>query len=516
VLLLGFVRGHPYHEGYLSGKWGVAMRGLMCRAVIVAGAAVVLLGPAVGVASAARGTVAGTQLAAGRDGSGATWGKAKEVPGTATLNQGGAASIASVSCASAGNCGAGGYYKDSSGGIQAFVVSEVNGAWGKAKEVPGAAALDRGGDAFIASESCASAGNCGAGGGYTDSSGGFQAFVVSEVNGAWGKAKEVPGTATLNTGGNAAINSVSCASAGNCSAGGYYATSSIEVPFVVSQVNGIWGKAKGIPGSVGPEGMVFSVSCASAGNCSAGGAYSASSGFSAFVVSQVHGAWGTAEVVPGTGGTTFVSSVSCASAENCIAGGATTDSSGHQQAFVASQVNGAWGTAKEVPGTAALNKGGSAQIGGLCNVAGFCSTVSCTSAGNCSASGDYTDSSGHQQAFVVSQVNGIWGKAKEVPGTATLNTGGNAAINSVSCASAGNCSAGGQYTDSSGHSQAFVVSQVNGIWGKAKEVPGTARLNQGGGASIQSVSCTSVGHCGAGGQYTGSSGHSQAFVVSQT
>ncbi len=50
----------------------------------------------------------------------------------------------------------------------------------------------------------------------------------------------------------------------------------------------------------------------------------------------------------------------------------------------------------------------------------------------------------------------------------------------MSCAAAGNCSAGGHYTDSSGHFQAFVVSQVNGTWHTAIEVPGTAALNQGG------------------------------------
>ena len=192
------------------------------------------------------------------------------------------------------------------------------------------------------------------------------------------------------------------------------------------------------------------------------------------------------------------------------------DSSGHLQAFVVSQVNGTWGTAKEVPGTGALNQGGSAQIGGQCAAVGICGTLSCVSAGNCSASGTYTDSSGHQQAFVVSQVGGTWGKAREVPGTATLNTGGNAAVNGLSCASAGNCSAGGTYKDSSGHQQAFVVSQVGGTWGKAKEVPGTATLNTGGNAAINAVSCASAGNCSAGGQYTDSSGHTQAFVVSQT
>jgi hypothetical protein len=55
---------------------------------------------------------------------------------------------------------------------------------------------------------------------------------------------------------------------------------------------------------------------------------------------------------------------------------------------------------------------------------------------------------------------GTWGAAVEVPGTAALNTGGNARLYSVSCGAAGTCSAGGFYTDSSGHQQAFVASQA--------------------------------------------------------
>jgi len=46
------------------------------------------------------------------------------VPGTAALNQGGIAQINSVSCATAGNCGAGGSYEDGSGDFQAFVVNK--------------------------------------------------------------------------------------------------------------------------------------------------------------------------------------------------------------------------------------------------------------------------------------------------------------------------------------------------------------------------------------------------------
>jgi len=55
---------------------------------------------------------------------------------------------------------------------------------------------------------------------------------------------------------------------------------------------------------------------------------------------------------------------------------------------------------------------------------------------------------------------GTWRTAIEVPGLGSLNRGGYAEVHSVSCASAGNCAAGGFYTDGHGHQQAFVVSQA--------------------------------------------------------
>src|SRR5262245_64471060 len=76
-------------------------------------------------------------------------------------------------------------------------------------------------------------------------------------------------------------------------------------------------------------------------------------------------------------------------------------------------------------------------------------------------------------------LGGTWGKAIEVPGTAAFNVGGHASITSVSCASAGNCSAGGFSQTPSGLRQAFVAGEVNGTWGTAIEVPGTAALNGG-------------------------------------
>ena len=443
--------------------------------------------------------------------SGGTWGNAEEVPGAAQLNEDGFAMLNSVSCGLVGNCSAGGFYVDGSHNQQAFVVNETNGTWRTAKEVPGTGALNQGGLAQINSISCASAGNCSAAGQYVDGSGHGQAFVANETNGTWGTAEEVPGTAALNAGGSAQAESVSCASAGNCSAGGQYTDGSGKTQvFVVKETNGTWGVAKEVRGSgalnQGGLADLNSVSCGSAGDCSAGGAYEIASGAQrAFLVSETNGTWGVAKRVPGVTGSQMldIESVSCGSAGNCSAGGEYSDSSG-VQAFVIDESHGTWGTAEPIPGFAALNQARQAEL--------FSGAMSC--AGSCTVGGFYGNSG--TQAFVANETHSTWGTAEEVPGTAALNSGGYASIYSISCASPGNCSAGGSYTDSFGHMQAFVVNETNGTWGGAIEVPGTVVLNQGGNASIGWISCASAGHCSAGGEYTDSSNLFQVFVVNET
>jgi hypothetical protein len=441
---------------------------------------------------------------------GTPWANATIVPGTVGENAG----VDSLSCPSAGNCTASGEYTDSSGDQEVFVADEVGGTWGTATEIPGLAALNVGGYAQVTSVSCASAGNCATVGSYIDSSGSYQAFVANEVDGAWNDAIEVPGTSALNVGGRALVWSVSCPSAGNCTVGGYYSVSpGDQQAFVADQVDGAWGDAVEVPGTAA-NAMVSSVSCASAGNCAAGGSYADSSGSEqAFVAEEVDGIWNDAIEVPGTaalniGGSAEASSVSCPSAGNCTIGGFYFDGSGDQQAFVADEVDSTWGDAIEVPGTGALNLGGSAHV----------TSVSCASGGNCSAVGEYADRTGEAQAgqsFVVSEVSGTWDEAIQVPGTAA-GAGEYAQVSSVSCASAGNCVAGGSYADSSGNVQAFVISEVSGTWGEALEVPGTAALNTGADADVLSVSCPPTGNCAAGGFYSESSpGGTRAFVVTQ-
>ncbi|SRR6266487_1263020 len=99
-------------------------------------------------------------------------------------------------------------------------------------------------------------------------------------------------------------------------------------------------------------------------------------------------------------------------------------------------------------------------------------------------------------------VAGSWGRPIEVPGLRALAKAHDTSVNSVSCASTGNCAAGGDYKDGNGHLQGFVVSEKNGVWGQAIEVPGLGALNTARNATVVSVSCASAGNCAAGGSYT--------------
>jgi len=479
-------------------------------------------------------TAAATPAAGGPAGS---LGRAIEVPGLTTLDKGGGAEVTSVSCGSAGSCAAGGYY--TSHGYHGWVAVEANGRWGRAIEVPGLGALDKGaspgGGAFVVAASCGLAGNCAAGGSYLDQQRHSQGFVVSESNGVWGRAIEVPGLAALNTGSDgqpgAAVTSVSCGSAGNCAAGGFYQDQRRhQQGFVVSEADGRWGRAIEVPGLgtlntaeyVAEGAQVSSVSCAAAGNCAAGGYYSIAPAGDrvhrqAFVVTERNGRWGMAIEVPGmaalnAGRYAEVTAVSCAPAGGCAAGGNYASSApngnggGHQQGFVVSERDGTWGRAIEVPGLGALNTHGDAQV----------ESLSCASPDNCTAGGNYDGDpqygDGYGKGYVVTEKNGTWGHAVSAPGLRALHAGQYSDVRSVSCTSPGNCAAGGLY-DASGSGQAFVVYEHNGAWGQAINIAGLIALNKAGAAAVTSVSCPPAGNCVAGGHYRDSHNHFHAFVT---
>ena len=256
--------------------------------------------------------------------------------------------------------------------------------------------------------------------------------------------------------------------------------------------------------------QVLSLDCTAVGECDAVGDYTdASKHLQVFTDSETSGTWNTAVALPGlaalnVGGASQPFQISCASPGSCSAGGTYTDATGNNQAFVADETNGTWASAIEIPGTSTLNVGGSAYLFG----------VSCASAGNCSAAGSYADGSKYTQAFVANETNGTWGTAIEIPGTSTLNVGGNAEVNEISCSDVGYCSAGGFYTDSLGNGQGFVVNEVGGTWASATNVTGLSALNVGDDAAVFAVSCSRDGSCSAGGLYSDTATTEQGFYVS--
>jgi hypothetical protein len=421
-----------------------------------------------------------------------------------------AASLGSVACASAGNCVAVGYYADASADQQALVVGESGGMWGSGSEVTSPAGHATSPDAYLNSVACPSAGNCVAVGGYEDSSSHEQAMVVVESGGVWGSASPVtlPSHATNPE---AALNAVSCASAGNCVAvGSYYDNSSNEQAMVVAESGGVWGTASEVtlPGghATNPDAYLDSVVCSSVGNCAAAGDYNETSSSEAMVVVQSGGAWGSAsEVTPPAGHATDpyanVNSLACASAGNCVAVGTYDDASTYQEAMVVPDSGGVWGTASEVTLPAHAT-----------NPQAFLQTVACGSVGNCVGVGGYKDGSSYPQAMLVGESGGVWGTASEVTLPAHA-TDPYAVLNAVACPSVGNCVAAGNYADASSDQQAMVVAESGGVWGSASEVTLPAGHATNAGPGVNSLACGSVGSCVGVGQFQDASSHEQVMTL---
>jgi hypothetical protein len=436
---------------------------------------------------------------------GAATGRSAAVSGPRPLKHG---VVNSIACPAAGNCVAGGWYHQRSH-VEAFLVTETNGVWGMPFKVPGLATINTKDYAGVDTVSCSAVGDCAAGGFYYTTDRGIdifryfksQAFVVSETNGVWRKAIEVPGSEKLNAYGSAGVYSISCAAAGECAAGGAYVDrGGAQQAFVASESHGRWAKAIEVPGSGKLNGLgdaaVNSVLCGAAGECAAGGYYSLldSGSKRGFVVTETNGVWGHA-VKWGPTGFSYddvtVDSVSCPAVGACAAGGHAQSSDDPDLALVSSQTNGTWSAPTDLPGFQALSSG--FRAGRV--------SVSCSAVGACAAGGTFGDDSGGTHVFVAGEANGSWEDAIEVPGTATLNSAHHADVNAISCAAPGECAAGGYYSDSPHTWRPFVVDETNGTWGTAIEVPGAAMLSTGNQASVKSISCGAAGNCVAGGEY---------------
>jgi len=318
-----------------------------------------------------------------------------------------------------------------------------------------------------------------------------------------------------------------CQSAGNCTAVGYFEDAAgndqglIETQtaynWAAQEVNlaslpGVWSS---------PDAGLYDVSCSSVGGCVAVGGYlDASDHSQGLIDTETNGTW-TASRLPLSGlpntaadPEVDVASISCPSATACVAVGHYYDSAGNQQPLMATDNAGTW----------TVQKANLSSFSTYSNPWGSLVQVSCASAGNCVAVGSFRDSADNDEGLIETETNGSWSTSR--PNFSHLPNASSAPgdeINSVSCASAGNCDAVGFYLDNSaggGSDQGMLLQQTGGSWMPAAEaqLPANADTTVSAqSAGLSAISCPATGDCSAVGTYDATTAsNAEAFAVTET
>ncbi|HEY1511914.1 MAG TPA: hypothetical protein VGF93_23105, partial [Solirubrobacteraceae bacterium] len=414
-------------------------------------------------------------------------------------------------CNSPGNCSAVGTYLDNVNNEQGLLLTERGGSW-----TPSEASMPAGsvGLPLLTAVSCSSPGDCTAVGTFLDASGDDQGLLLTETNGTWGPGVQasLPGDAAPDLSGNGVtLSAVSCAAPGACTAVGAYPDGSGDQHgLLLTETGGTW--SQGVEATpLGVQVSVNSVSCASPGNCIAVGNDTPDFGdlSEGLLLTETDGSWAAGVVAPAPAGGSSenVSSVSCATAASCSAVGTYFDSSANEQALALSDTSGSW-TPTEVsqPADSAAD-----------DPAVAFASVSCASAGNCAAVGTYVDDDSNQHGLLVDETGGSWGPGSEasMPAGATPSADPNSVfLGSVSCASAGNCSAVGAYSDALGNEQGWLLTESSGVWGPGVEA---TPPSDSAAAFVNSVSCGSAGNCTAvGGDEDLDTGDTEAMLLTES
>ena len=394
------------------------------------------------------------------------WGQAGGLQGIASISSGLGGELTAISCASVGNCSATGTYGPVTASF-GFLANEVDGSWGPAQAVPGAASLGTQGFGLTAI-SCASAGNC------TAIGGAFGApFILDEINGTWSDPLPVPGLASLSAPADPStwdLTSVSCPATGDCTViGTARGSGGQDAGFVVTQTGGSWGDATLIPGQAALSSQLFSsgsLSCPAVGDCTMTGIFEpADGGYLTWVDDEAGGTWESPHEVAAPAPTErMTGTLSCATPGNCALGGTYVDARGLHHSFVASEMDGTWQAAQNLPGLPATTS--------------VTDAISCAAPGDCTASGSY-EISGRYQEYAASEANGTWGAATALPGLPAAGP----RIDGLSCTAPGYCSAVGYLTgelsligEATGTATTMTVAAAKVTYGNEQAAPVTVTV----------------------------------------
>jgi hypothetical protein len=417
-----------------------------------------------------------------------------------------AGELAAISCPSSGNCEAVGYYVDSSYSDQGLLLSESSGSWSASKAPLPSNAETALQQVWLFGVSCSSAGNCGAFGWYMNTSLRYQYMVLSEVAGAWtATAAPVP-----SGGSSASVDAIACPAAGSCVAVGSYDDSSgVTRGLLLDESSGSWSASTApLPAGAAakPSASLGAVTCVSSTSCEAAGSYEDASGNGdGLLLADVSGTWSASEAplpagAASSGQSVAIDSLSCTGG-SCAAGGSYLDASGQQQALLLAESGGTW-SASEAPLPAGAATSGQQATAW---------TVSCPAAGSCTVAGGYVDGSGNDDAMLLVLASGLWSvSVPPVPADAAADPGSYVAA--LSCAGTGSCAAIGDYDTSAGQEGYMTLSEVGGSW-SAATAPLPSGVSPSPTASVRSVACQSAASCVAVGQYTDSAGNQDGLLL---
>jgi hypothetical protein len=217
------------------------------------------------------------------DENGNAWdrGQALALPANASAFSG--ATLSEVTCVKDSSCAVFGSYYERGGAIQALSASETHDVWGRAVELAMPTNADTNPHVFLygfGGIACASSDNCSVGGQYEASNGEYEGFLANETNGVWTSAQELGlPSGALSAGKNGGVVALACPAVGSCRASGAYLDASNHYQaVVVTETNGVW--APGVKvvlpnnaASVGVDGGIYSLLCASPASCLGTGSY---------------------------------------------------------------------------------------------------------------------------------------------------------------------------------------------------------------------------------------------------
>jgi hypothetical protein len=338
---------------------------------------------------------------------------------------------------------------------------------------------------YLASSTCPIANGCVSVGWYSDTSG-YAWGLIEQQNGTSWTDTEAPQPANSGTGSDQSFEfgsgqcgfaepcrAVSCPSATFCVAVGQYRDSAgYYQPVVDTLSNGTWTSAEGaLPGDtatdstvVHPDGLFFSVSCASTTFCVAVGNYVNTSGVTNGLIATLSGTTWTAQAAPrpaNASNTLNLNTISCPTASFCGAGGYFVDTSSGSafNGWLLTLSNGTW-SGMRAPEPSGAGDDGDAHQNAAVN------QLTCPTAASCVGAGLYESSAGGFFPLLETWNGTGWTPLQgPLPAGADTTTPEFDQLAAVSCGSPTSCVAVGQYFGPGGTNYYGLIDTLSGgVW----------------------------------------------------